>query len=217
MRSDTCLPVAARQAVYTALKETESRATDLLPVWKLPFLAPLVPRQRKALAAVDLIRQTTEQLIARCTNTNTSLQADAQQVDAHQYSAPANQRCRLAVMGQGTKACAVLTATARLGRVRAGARRWWMRRRRSGGRRALRRATSTRRTPPCCASSSPPGTKHALITPIEGPDLRALRLPVGRKQSAAAVHWKHGAAQHAWHLFRATSEEGSLAAVVAAA
>lgn len=54
------------QAVHTALKETESRATDLLPVWKVPLLCALVPRQRKALAAVDLIRRTTEDLIARC-------------------------------------------------------------------------------------------------------------------------------------------------------
>lgn len=54
------------QAVYTALKETEQRATDLLPLWKLPFLAPLIPRQRKALEAVELIRATTEQLIAQC-------------------------------------------------------------------------------------------------------------------------------------------------------
>lgn len=30
------------------------------------MLAPLLPRQRKALAAVDLIRRTTEELIARC-------------------------------------------------------------------------------------------------------------------------------------------------------
>ncbi|CAL8471950.1 g11492 [Coccomyxa elongata] len=54
------------QAVYTALKETETRATDLLPLWKLNFLAPLVPRQRKALEAVELIRATTERLIAQC-------------------------------------------------------------------------------------------------------------------------------------------------------
>ena len=54
------------QAVYTALKETESRATDVLPLWKVPALAPLIPRQRKALQAVSLIRQTTEELIAKC-------------------------------------------------------------------------------------------------------------------------------------------------------
>jgi carotene epsilon-monooxygenase len=54
------------QAVYTALKETESRATDLLPYWKIPLLCQFVPRQRKALAAVEEIRATTEMLIARC-------------------------------------------------------------------------------------------------------------------------------------------------------
>ncbi|EFJ43400.1 hypothetical protein VOLCADRAFT_83281 [Volvox carteri f. nagariensis] len=37
------------QAVYTALKETEQRATDLLPLWKVPALGWLIPRQRKAL------------------------------------------------------------------------------------------------------------------------------------------------------------------------
>eukprot|EP00878_Enallax_costatus_P024806 GHUV01026495.1.p1 GENE.GHUV01026495.1~~GHUV01026495.1.p1 ORF type:complete len:533 (+),score=153.01 GHUV01026495.1:330-1928(+) len=54
------------QAVYTSLKETEQRATDLLPLWKFPFLAPLIPRQRKALAAVELIRDTTNMLIKKC-------------------------------------------------------------------------------------------------------------------------------------------------------
>lgn len=54
------------QAVYTALKETETRATDLLPYWKLPLVGLFVPRQRKALAAVELIRRTTEDLIAQC-------------------------------------------------------------------------------------------------------------------------------------------------------
>ena len=48
------------------LKETEQRATDVLPLWKLQFLHPLIPRQRKASEAVALIRQTTEQLIAKC-------------------------------------------------------------------------------------------------------------------------------------------------------
>lgn len=54
------------QAVYTSLKETETRATDLFPYWKIPFLCTIVPRQRKALAAVEIIRQTTEELIAKC-------------------------------------------------------------------------------------------------------------------------------------------------------
>jgi len=54
------------QAVYTALKETESRATDVVPLWKLPFMYLVDPRQRKARDAVALIRQTTEDLVARC-------------------------------------------------------------------------------------------------------------------------------------------------------
>ena len=44
---------ANAQAVYTALKETESRATDLLPLWKLgPLATALVPRQVEVLIAV---------------------------------------------------------------------------------------------------------------------------------------------------------------------
>ena len=35
-------------------------------LWQVPLLAPLIPRQRKALEAVELIRRTTEELIARC-------------------------------------------------------------------------------------------------------------------------------------------------------
>ena len=54
------------QAVYTSLKETETRATDLLPYWKIPFLCQIVPRQQKALAAVELIRKTTQDLIKKC-------------------------------------------------------------------------------------------------------------------------------------------------------
>lgn len=54
------------QAVYTALHETELRATDLLPVWRVPALAALDPRQRRAADAVALIRATTEALIDKC-------------------------------------------------------------------------------------------------------------------------------------------------------
>ncbi|KAF5829446.1 CYP97C3 [Dunaliella salina] len=64
------------QAVYTALKETESRATDLLPYWKIPFIAALVPRQRKAQEAVALIRQTTNDLIRKCKVSSTQLRDD---------------------------------------------------------------------------------------------------------------------------------------------
>lgn len=52
--------------MYTALKETEQRATDVLPLWKLPALNIFCARQRKAAAAVALIRETTERLIAKC-------------------------------------------------------------------------------------------------------------------------------------------------------
>ena len=55
-----------RQAVYTALKETETRATDVVPYWKLPGADRVVPRLIKAAAAVQLIRDTTEMLVAKC-------------------------------------------------------------------------------------------------------------------------------------------------------
>jgi hypothetical protein len=43
------------QAVYLALKETEVRATALLPIWKLPDpLRLLFPAQRKAQDAVEV-------------------------------------------------------------------------------------------------------------------------------------------------------------------
>ncbi|CAI7820959.1 unnamed protein product [Closterium sp. NIES-54] len=54
------------QAVYTALKETESRSTDILPYWQVPVLCAIVPRQRKAAEAVRVIRTTVEELVAQC-------------------------------------------------------------------------------------------------------------------------------------------------------
>ncbi|KAL0309640.1 UNVERIFIED_CONTAM: Carotene epsilon-monooxygenase, chloroplastic [Sesamum radiatum] len=83
-------------AVYTALKEAELRSTDLLPYWKAGYsstrsnctlslsitirimltfssffmqinaLCKVIPRQIKAEKAVTLIRQTVEELIAKC-------------------------------------------------------------------------------------------------------------------------------------------------------
>lgn len=61
---DTNSPVIG--AVYTALKEAEMRSTDLLPYWKIKALCKVVPRQVKAEKAVMLIRQTVEELIAKC-------------------------------------------------------------------------------------------------------------------------------------------------------
>ena len=37
-----------------------------MPLWRVPALAQFLPRQRKALDAVALIRRTTEELIAKC-------------------------------------------------------------------------------------------------------------------------------------------------------
>lgn len=54
------------QAVYTSLKETEQRATDLFPYWKIPLFNLLDERQRKAAEAVKIIRETTEDLISKC-------------------------------------------------------------------------------------------------------------------------------------------------------
>nr|AQH32490.1 carotene epsilon-monooxygenase [Ipomoea batatas] len=54
------------EAVYTALKEAELRSTDLLPYWKIKALCKIVPRQVKAEKAVILIRQTVEELVAKC-------------------------------------------------------------------------------------------------------------------------------------------------------
>ncbi|KAL9832204.1 Carotene epsilon-monooxygenase [Arabidopsis thaliana] len=54
------------EAVYTALKEAELRSTDLLPYWKIDALCKIVPRQVKAEKAVTLIRETVEDLIAKC-------------------------------------------------------------------------------------------------------------------------------------------------------
>lgn len=52
--------------MYTALKETESRSTDILPLWKVPLISAFIPRQQKAQAAVALIRKTTTDLIEKC-------------------------------------------------------------------------------------------------------------------------------------------------------
>lgn len=54
------------EAVYTALKEAEARSTDLLPYWKIGALCKIIPRQIKAEKAVTLIRETVEELIAKC-------------------------------------------------------------------------------------------------------------------------------------------------------
>ena len=56
------------QAVYTSLKEVETRATDLFPFWKLPEELNYVisPRQRNAQDSVKTIRNVTDELIEKC-------------------------------------------------------------------------------------------------------------------------------------------------------
>lgn len=56
------------EAVYTALKEVETRSLDFAPVWKLPGDLPtkISPRQKSAADAVAVIRKTTEDLVENC-------------------------------------------------------------------------------------------------------------------------------------------------------
>ncbi|KAK4272807.1 hypothetical protein QN277_021312 [Acacia crassicarpa] len=54
------------EAVYTALKEAEARSTDILPYWKVKALCKIIPRQIKAEKAVNVIRETVEELILKC-------------------------------------------------------------------------------------------------------------------------------------------------------
>lgn len=69
-------------AVYTALKEAEARATDILPYWKIDILCKIVPRQQKAERAVTLIRRTVEELIIKCKEI---VDAEGEQIDGEEY------------------------------------------------------------------------------------------------------------------------------------
>ncbi|KAK2655026.1 hypothetical protein Ddye_008078 [Dipteronia dyeriana] len=70
------------EAVYTALKEAEARSTDLLPYWKVKALCKIIPRQIKAEKAVILIRQTVEELIAKCKEI---VEAEGERIDDEEY------------------------------------------------------------------------------------------------------------------------------------
>ncbi|KAF2289831.1 hypothetical protein GH714_038849 [Hevea brasiliensis] len=69
-------------AVYTALKEAEARSTDLLPYWKVKALCKIIPRQIKAEKAVTVIRQTVEELIAKCKEI---VEAEGERIDVEEY------------------------------------------------------------------------------------------------------------------------------------
>ncbi|KQJ97695.1 carotene epsilon-monooxygenase, chloroplastic [Brachypodium distachyon] len=69
-------------AVYTALKEAEARSTDLLPYWQIDLLRKIVPRQIKAEKAVNIIRNTVEELITKC---KTIVDAENEQIEGDEY------------------------------------------------------------------------------------------------------------------------------------
>ncbi|KAI5076498.1 hypothetical protein GOP47_0008563 [Adiantum capillus-veneris] len=70
------------QAVYTALKEAESRSTDILPYWQIPILCKIVPRQVKAAQAVTIIQETVEELVAKC---KAMVEAEGEKVNTDEY------------------------------------------------------------------------------------------------------------------------------------
>ncbi|XP_031484390.1 carotene epsilon-monooxygenase, chloroplastic isoform X7 [Nymphaea colorata] len=69
-------------AVYTALKEAESRSTDILPYWKIGILCKIIPRQIKAAKAVATIRKTVDELIAKCKEI---VEAEGEKIDGEEY------------------------------------------------------------------------------------------------------------------------------------
>lgn len=54
------------QAVYTVLREAEDRSISPIPVWDLPIWKDISPRQRKVTAALKLVNDTLNNLIAIC-------------------------------------------------------------------------------------------------------------------------------------------------------
>lgn len=54
------------QAVYTTLREAEYRSTYPIPYWNVPPLRWIVPRQRQCDAALRIISDTLDELIAKC-------------------------------------------------------------------------------------------------------------------------------------------------------
>ncbi|XP_020682357.1 carotene epsilon-monooxygenase, chloroplastic [Dendrobium catenatum] len=69
-------------AVYTALKEAEARSTDIFPYWKVELLCKIIPRQIKAEKAVTIIRETVEELIAKCKEI---VDAEGEQINGEDY------------------------------------------------------------------------------------------------------------------------------------
>ncbi|KAM2227603.1 hypothetical protein ACFXTI_014396 [Malus domestica] len=70
------------ESVYTALKEAELRSTDILPYWKVDVLRKIIPRQIKAEKAVQVIRSSVEELIAKCKEI---VEAEGERIDEEEY------------------------------------------------------------------------------------------------------------------------------------
>uniref|UniRef100_A0A1D1XUF9 Protein LUTEIN DEFICIENT 5, chloroplastic n=1 Tax=Anthurium amnicola TaxID=1678845 RepID=A0A1D1XUF9_9ARAE len=54
------------EAVYTVLREAEMRSVSPIPTWEIPIWKDVSPRQKKATAALKLINDTLDGLIAIC-------------------------------------------------------------------------------------------------------------------------------------------------------
>jgi beta-ring hydroxylase len=54
------------EAVYIAMREAEDRSIGIFPYWKVPLLRLIVPRQQRVTAALKLINETLDNLIATC-------------------------------------------------------------------------------------------------------------------------------------------------------
>lgn len=54
------------QAVYTVLREAEDRSVAPIPVWELPIWKDISPKLKKVNAALKLINDTLDDLIAIC-------------------------------------------------------------------------------------------------------------------------------------------------------
>ncbi|CAM6075323.1 unnamed protein product [Sphagnum tenellum] len=54
------------EAVYTAMQEAEARSVGIVPYWKVPLLRLIVPQQRRVTAALKLMNETLDNLIATC-------------------------------------------------------------------------------------------------------------------------------------------------------
>ncbi|GAU19786.1 hypothetical protein TSUD_182210 [Trifolium subterraneum] len=60
------LDIIGKAAVYTVLREAEDRSVSPIPVWDLPIWKDISPRQRKVAAALKLVNDTLNNLIAIC-------------------------------------------------------------------------------------------------------------------------------------------------------